>query len=99
MNKTVSNFLIGFLAGAAAGAIAGILFAPDKGSKTRQNIRNKVRDLSDEFGLGLNELIDEMGLETEPAKKTSARNKTSGKSQKSANPKRKYKRNAKSSEA
>jgi len=67
MNKTVSNFLIGFLAGAAAGAIAGILFAPDKGSKTRQNIRNKVRDLSDEFGLGLNELIDEMGLETEPA--------------------------------
>ncbi len=50
MDKTVSNFLLGFLAGAAAGAIAGILFAPDKGSKTRQNLREKVRDLSDEFG-------------------------------------------------
>ncbi len=67
MNKTVSNFLLGFLAGAAAGAIAGILFAPDKGSKTRQNIRKKVRDLSDELDLGLGELIDEMDLETEPA--------------------------------
>jgi gas vesicle protein len=66
MNKTVSNFLLGFLAGAAAGAIAGILFAPDKGSKTRQNIRKKVKDLSDEFGLGISDLIDEMGLETEP---------------------------------
>jgi gas vesicle protein len=67
MDKTVSNFLLGFLAGAAAGAIAGILFAPDKGSKTRQNLREKVRDLSDEFGLGINELIDELGMETEPA--------------------------------
>jgi gas vesicle protein len=67
MNKTVSNFLLGFLAGAAAGAIAGILFAPDKGSTTRQNIRKKVLDLSDELGLGINELIDDMGLETEPA--------------------------------
>jgi len=66
MNKTVSNFLLGFLAGAAAGAIAGILFAPDKGSATRQNIRKKIRDLSDELGLGLGDLIDEMDLEAEP---------------------------------
>jgi gas vesicle protein len=66
MNKTVSNFLVGFLAGAAVGAIAGILFAPDKGSKTRQNLGKKVKDLSDEYGLGLGDLLDEMGLETEP---------------------------------
>ena len=66
MNKTVSNFLLGFLAGAAAGAIAGILFAPGKGSETRKNIGKKVRDLSDEFGLGLGDLIDEMNMETEP---------------------------------
>ena len=66
MSKTVSNFLLGFLAGAAAGAIAGILFAPDKGSTTRKNLRNKVRDLSDEYGLGLGDLIDEFGPETEP---------------------------------
>jgi gas vesicle protein len=67
MNKTVSNFLLGFLAGAAAGAIAGILFAPGKGSETRKNIGKKVRDLSDELGLGLGDLIDEMDMETEPA--------------------------------
>jgi gas vesicle protein len=65
MKKTISNFLLGFLAGAAAGAIAGILFAPEKGSATRQNIKKKVRDLSDEYGLGLSELIDEMGIEPE----------------------------------
>lgn len=62
----MSNFLIGFLAGAAAGAIAGILFAPDKGSETRKNIRKKVRDLSDEYDLGLGDLLDEFETETEP---------------------------------
>ena len=62
----MSNFLLGLLAGAAAGAIAGILFAPEKGSKTRQNIGKKVRDLSDEYGLGLGDLIDEMGVENDP---------------------------------
>jgi len=66
MKKTMSNFLLGFLAGAAAGAIAGILLAPDKGSTTRQNLKKKVKDLSDEYDLGLGEFMDEMGLENEP---------------------------------
>jgi gas vesicle protein len=69
MKKTVSNFLLGFLAGAAAGAIAGILLAPEKGSTTRQNIRKKVRELSDEYDLGLGELMDEMEMEPEPEQK------------------------------
>jgi gas vesicle protein len=69
MNKTVSNFLVGFLAGAAVGAIAGILLAPDKGSKTRQNLGKKVKDLSDEFGLGIGDLIDELQTEPEPKKR------------------------------
>jgi hypothetical protein len=67
MNKTVSNFLIGFLAGAAAGAIAGILLAPGKGSETRKNLKNTIRDFSDDFGLGISELIDEFDSEPEPA--------------------------------
>lgn len=81
MNKTLSNFLVGFLAGAAAGAIAGILFAPDKGSKTRENLGKKVKDLDHEFGLGIADFLEDMGLETEPAtprkKKASSTNRTS----------------------
>jgi gas vesicle protein len=66
MNKSVSNFLVGFLAGAAVGAIAGILLAPEKGSKTRQNLGKKIKDLSDEYGLGIGDMLDEMGMDMEP---------------------------------
>ena len=66
MKESTSNFLLGLLAGAAAGAIVGILFAPDKGSKTRENIKKKLLDLSDEYGLGIGELVEEM---TPPVKK------------------------------
>jgi len=76
MNKTVSNFLVGFLAGAAIGAVAGILFAPEKGDKTRQNLRKKVKELSDEYGLGLDELIEEMSANVEPESKPKKRKYT-----------------------
>lgn len=76
MNKTVSNFLVGFLAGAAIGAVAGVLFAPEKGDKTRQNLRRKVKELSDEYGLGLDELIDEMSTEAKPKPKPKKRKYT-----------------------
>jgi hypothetical protein len=66
MKESTSNFLLGLLAGAAAGALVGILFAPDKGSKTRENIKKKLLDLSDEYGLGIGDLVDEM---TPPVKK------------------------------
>ncbi len=48
-----NKVLLGVLAGVAAGALVGILFAPDKGSRTRRNIVRKgedtVEDLKDQF--------------------------------------------------
>ena len=60
MKESTANFLLGVLAGAAAGAIVGILFAPEKGSTTRRNLKKKIIDLSDEYGLGLGDLIEEI---------------------------------------
>lgn len=44
--KTNST-IIGILGGIAAGALLGVLFAPDKGSKTRQKIAKKTKQYSD----------------------------------------------------
>ncbi|EIA07202.1 YtxH domain-containing protein [Flavobacterium frigoris] len=41
--------ILGVLGGLAAGTILGILFAPDKGEKTRKKIKNKGIDYADEL--------------------------------------------------
>ena len=42
-----SKVLIGFLAGLAAGAALGLLFAPEKGSETRDKLSQSLKDLGD----------------------------------------------------
>ncbi|WP_219222871.1 YtxH domain-containing protein [Pedobacter antarcticus] len=42
-----SKVLIGLLTGLAAGAALGLLFAPEKGSETRDRLNQSLKDLAD----------------------------------------------------
>ena len=46
----MSRFLIGF----TAGVLAGILFAPEKGTDTRQKLVDRANELKDQF----NDFVD-----------------------------------------
>lgn len=44
--------------GLAAGLVLGVLFAPDKGSETRQRIARRGRDLKDKFDDFIDSIAD-----------------------------------------
>ena len=45
----MSKLLVTLTAGFAAGVVAGVLFAPEMGEKTRENIKNKAGELGEEL--------------------------------------------------
>ncbi len=55
---STTKIALGALAGLAVGAIAGILFAPEKGSRTRRKIMDKGEDLTDELKSKFAEFCD-----------------------------------------
>jgi gas vesicle protein len=57
--STKNNNLIALLAAAAIGVGLGILFAPDKGSKTREKIKENLDDLKEEVKTKFNSLEEE----------------------------------------
>jgi gas vesicle protein len=62
MSKKGGNTLLAFLVGAATGGILGILYAPDKGSNTREKLSFQL----DKYRVMLQDLINDFvsGRET-----------------------------------
>lgn len=59
MSSKTSSSIIALLAGAAIGAGLGILFAPDKGSKTREKIKDGMDDFKNQAKTKWNDLEEE----------------------------------------
>lgn len=60
MSNNTGNSLLALLAGAVIGAGIGILFAPDKGSKTRQKIKDGYDDVKDNLKHKLEDASDRL---------------------------------------
>jgi len=60
MKTNSGNVVLGLLAGAAIGAGFGILYAPDKGSKTRRMIKTKAIDASNDLTYRINEAKEQL---------------------------------------
>jgi len=57
---STKKVVVGVLAGLAAGAALGILFAPEKGSRTRRTILRKGEDLYDTLNDKIDERFDDL---------------------------------------
>jgi len=66
-NDSGSVFLA-LLVGAAIGAGVGILYAPDEGTKTRQRIKDKAQEASDDLVQRVNSARDELTRSAEDQK-------------------------------
>lgn len=60
-----STAVIGLLAGLAVGAVLGVLFAPDKGRKTRERISDKALHMTDNIKDGYHSVKERLSTSKE----------------------------------
>ena len=68
MIMSTGKVVLGTVAGLAVGAVLGILFAPEKGSVTRQQIMDKGNDYADDFKSKYKEFSDSISEKFQNAK-------------------------------
>lgn len=56
----VGKIIVGIVAGIAAGAVVGVLFAPEKGSRTRRKIMDKSDDYAEDLKENFDEFVEAM---------------------------------------
>lgn len=59
--KDSGKVVTALLAGLAAGAVLGVLFAPEKGSETRDKLNESLADLGDAIKERAEEQLDQFG--------------------------------------
>jgi gas vesicle protein len=60
MSNTSGNSLLALLTGVLIGAGIGILYAPDKGTKTREKIKDGFQDAKDDLKHKLDEVTEQL---------------------------------------
>jgi gas vesicle protein len=73
------KLILGVLGGVAVGALMGILFAPEKGSKTRKKILDKGSDYTDDLKYKFDGLLETMNNKYENIKQEGENLITEGK--------------------
>ena len=66
--KDVSKVMLLLAAGFTAGAIAGILFAPEKGERTRKRLKFKAGELGEDIETAYDEEIERLKKKIEVLK-------------------------------
>jgi gas vesicle protein len=68
MANDSGSVLLALLVGAAIGAGVGILYAPDEGSRTRQRIKDKAQEATDDLAQRMNNAREELTRSAEGQK-------------------------------